>query len=764
MAFPSDYIERVYAGVLGKIIGVYLGRPFEGWTYEKIMQELGEIWYYVHEKRGVPLIVTDDDISGTFTFLRALPDHGNSPDLTPAQIGQTWLNYLIDRKTILWWGGMGNSTEHTAYLRLKRGIPAPKSGSIELNGPIVAQQIGAQIFIDGWAMVAPGDPQRAADLARRAGSVSHDGEALYGAMCLAAMEAQAFVERDINCLLDTGVSVIPQDSIIYRMIADLREWHKLDGDWRKTFRRIEDHYGYKDFIGGCHMVPNHALIILGLLYGEGDYQKSLMICNTCGWDTDCNSGNLGCLLGIRNGLAGFQGADWRGPVADRMYLPTMDGGRCVSDAVTETYHIVNAARGLQGQPPIQPKNGARFHFELPDSVQGWRVDPAENCAGQVELFNAEGHSKPGSRSLGVRYSCSKGDVAARVTTPTFLLPEDLNMPGYSLIASPTLYSGQTIRAGVTASESNPGPVEVGLVLRYYSPSDQPDHTSGPGTRLAPGEYAEITWTAPEMVGMPIFAVGLEVRRIASEEAAAVADLSLQERKVLRLVQEGKSNHEIAQLLFMGEGTLRTILSGIHTKLGFNEKSEAGMIFVDYLTWDGAARTTFAPPQGSKLPNPGPQVWRMGWVNAMDQWEKWGAPFRLIQNEGRGLITTGTREWADYRVTANVRPALLKAGGLAARVQGQQRFYALELVEGGKVRLRKVYEGQETVLAEAECAWQLWQPCELSLEVKGSRLRGWAGGKLALEYEDKDNPLREGAMGLVVEEGHLMTDAVSVEPA
>ncbi len=104
MAIPHDYEQRVYAGVLGKIIGVYLGRPFEGWTYDRIMAELGEITYYVHERRGVPLIVTDDDISGTFTFLRALPDYGNRRDISPAQIGQNWLNYIIEKKTILWWG------------------------------------------------------------------------------------------------------------------------------------------------------------------------------------------------------------------------------------------------------------------------------------------------------------------------------------------------------------------------------------------------------------------------------------------------------------------------------------------------------------------------------------------------------------------------------------------------------------------------------------------------------------------------------------
>ena len=269
MPIPSDYLERVYAGVLGKIIGVYLGRPFEGWTYEKIMAELGEVWYYVNEKRRLPLIVTDDDISGTFTFLRALPDFGNSTDLSAEQIGQTWLNYLIEHRTVLWWGGLGNSTEHTAYLRLKQGIPAPLSGAIATNGKVVAEQIGAQIFIDGWAMVAPGDPALAADLARRAGSVSHDGEAIYGAQVLAAMEAQAFIEQDVDKLIDCGVSFIPKDSIIYRMVADLREWHAEYHDWHDTFRQIQANYGYDKYGGNCHMIPNHALIHLGLLYGEG---------------------------------------------------------------------------------------------------------------------------------------------------------------------------------------------------------------------------------------------------------------------------------------------------------------------------------------------------------------------------------------------------------------------------------------------------------------------------------------------------------------
>src|SRR5258707_13914616 len=243
-SIPHDYAERVYAGVLGKLIGVYLGRPFEGWTYESIMEELGPIDYYVNERRDVKLrshhlVVTDDDISGTFLFPRALADNGYPKNLSAEQIGQAWLNYIVEERSVLWWGGIGNSTEHTAYLRLKSGIPAPQSGSIALNGQSVAEQIGAQIFIDGWAMVSPGNPEQAVYLAQQAGRVSHDGESVYAAKLLAAMEAQAFVERDVQKLIDVVLSFVPKDALIRRGVNDVREWHAgvHRTDWERPPRR-----------------------------------------------------------------------------------------------------------------------------------------------------------------------------------------------------------------------------------------------------------------------------------------------------------------------------------------------------------------------------------------------------------------------------------------------------------------------------------------------------------------------------------------------
>ena len=706
MKIPSDYEERVYAGVLGKIIGVYLGRPFEGWDHRRIERELGEVRYYVNDRRDLPLknhtlVVTDDDISGTFTFVRALPDYGNSLDLSPAQIGQSWLNYIIERRTILWWGGMGNSTEHTAYLRLKNGIPAPKSGSIGLNSKVVAEQIGSQIFIDGWAMVSPGDPELAADLARRAASVSHDGEAIYGAEVVAAMEAQAFVESDIDALIDTAVGFVPKDSVIFGMIDDIRGWHATGKDWRKTRELIEARYGYHKYGGNCHIVPNHALIIHALLHGEDDFQRSLMIVNTSGWDTDCNSGNVGCILGIKNGLAATDsGPDWRGPVADRMYLPTADGGRAITDAVIETYHLVNVGRVLSGMEPVAPKDGARFHFELPGSVQGFQPDEDRDSGGVVTVQNVEGHSEAGSRSLALRYQHLAPGRVARVSTPTFVPPEAMDMPDYRLLASPTLYPGQDVRVRVVADEGNGEGVTCRLFVRVYGPDDALCFHHGPEAVLEPGSAKAFEWRVGDTGGQPIASIGVE------------------------LTAEGAAS---------------------------------GSVYLDYVAWVGAPDVTLTRPAE------GGTMWRRAWVNGVDRFDEyWAEPYRLVQNSGTGLLIQGTREWADYEVSAQVRPHMVASAGIAARVQGMRRYYALLLTRGAKAQLVKALDG-EAVLAETYLAWDFDVTYDLSLKVRGNRLRASIDGREIFDVQDEDRPLMGGAVALLCEEGRAESEVVRVRP-
>ena len=154
-------------------------------------------------------------------------------------------------------------------------------------------------------MVAPGDPELACRMAEQAARVSHDGEAVNGAKIVAGMEALAFVESDTSRILDESVRFIPSDSLIYRLINDIREWHAADPDWHTTLRKIQGLYGYDRYGGNCHMVPNHGLIIHAILHAEDDFSEALKIVNTSGWDTDCNSGNVGCFMGIKLGLKGI---------------------------------------------------------------------------------------------------------------------------------------------------------------------------------------------------------------------------------------------------------------------------------------------------------------------------------------------------------------------------------------------------------------------------------------------------------------------------
>jgi len=690
MKIPHDYVERVYAGILGKIIGVYVGRPIEGLPYERIMERFGEIEYYVNDKLDdqSPIVVTDDDITGTFTFLRALEDYGNCADITARQIGQSWLNYIVENKAILWWGGLGNSTEHTAFIRLKNGIPAPKSGSMDLNGKIIAEQIGAQIFIDGWAMVAPGNPALAAEFAGKAASVSHDGEAIFASQLLAAMEAAAFVEQDMKTILDIGLSFIPQDSVIARMIADIREIHAKEPDWHKGFLEMKKTYNYGNYGGNCHMVPNHGIIILALLYGNWDFSKTMLIVNTAGWDTDCNSGNVGCLVGIRNGIAGFHlDKDWRGPVADRLYLPTADGGRSITDAVIETDFVVNMGCALAGEDSITYKDGARFHFEHEGSVQGFTIDCA---AGSLQ--NVLGHSKLGNRSLEISFTAE-----GMASTPTFILPSELGMEGYALLASPSLYAGQTVRLGIGTENQFYGKI----FIHRYNTNDELDLIEGPEVKLSAGEYQDIEWQIPDTLSQPIVDLGI--------------------------------------------------------------MSKSGTVYLDYLTWDGSPNVTFSRPFGTNEPWDKPLVWRQAWVSSLDKWNDWTPePFRLIQNEGRGMITQGTKAWVDYTVEANIKPWLIDQAGIAARFQGLKRYYGLLISKDQKLTLIKVKDS-ESILAEVGFPWAEYNSYQLKLEMSGQMINCFVDGREFFSVRDDDDPLLSGAVGYIVENGHISSQGMTVKP-
>ena len=496
MKLSETYKNKIYAGVLGKMIGVYLGRPVEGWSYQSIIDRFGEIPYYIHEELGLPLIVADDDLSGTFAFFRAMEDNGFPKNLTAEQIGNTWLNYIIENKSILWWGGLGNSTEHTAYLHLKHGISAPKSGSMELNGPVLSQQIGAQIFMDAYAMMCPGDPENANRLVKACASVSHDGIAVDAAGFLGAIEAAAFDEKNLDKLFDEGLRFVQTDEL-QALIADVRNICAAQKNWRKVREQLDAKYGYHIYPGPCHMVPNHAMVLAALLCAGDDFAESVKIGASAAWDTDCNAGNVGCFNGIRLGLEGINaGQDFRGPVADRLLVITSDGGEGVTDAVKETRRIVRAAEQVGGisEEEILP----RFGFEYPGSVQGFQPCPYTKplkCTPRISNGNEAGLGN----GLMLRFDALGEGANAAVSVATFLdIHEEYR--NYETYVSPTLYAGQTVTIEADCELSQG--VHMRPYAWYANRENELQKVSGEWCCLET-ETKTITWEIPDNEGLPI---------------------------------------------------------------------------------------------------------------------------------------------------------------------------------------------------------------------------------------------------------------------
>lgn len=698
MQLSQAYRNKIYAGVLGKMIGVYLGRPVEGWPYQTIIDRFGEIPYYVNKELDLPLIVADDDLSGTFAFFRAVEDNGFPTEVTAEQIGKTWLNYIIEDRSILWWGGMGNSTEHTAYLNLKRGIPAPESGSIRRNGPVLAQQIGAQIFMDAYAMMCPGDPKKANRLVRACAGVSHDGVALDAAGFLGALEAAAFDERDLNKLFDSCMAYVETDQL-RSLVDDVRNICAAHPDWRKVREVLDSRYGYHLYPGPCHMIPNHAMVLAAILCAGDDFAQSVKIGASAAWDTDCNAGNVGCFNGIRLGLEGMEtGPDFRGPVADRLLVITSDGGEGITDAVKETRRIVRAAertRGLEETP--QPP---RFAFEYPGSVQGFMPCPYESFP-KAEFTLGNGNMEGAGDGLRVRFAALAEGANASVSVATFLdLHEEYR--NYETYVSPTLYGGQTV---VLKADC---PCERGPAMRPYVWYTDRDNNlkkeAGPWEQLGP-VTREIRWTVPDLGGLPVLRFGVEfssVKRYTGDVFLRSADWS---NTPVRLEQKGIMMKDM---------------------------------------WD--LNPFWAKMFVSSAKNFAPNL---------------NCTYCISHNEENGVATVGTRDFTDYTVSSRLKFSLHRQGGLVVRSQGHRRYYAAVLTGGDTLRIIKRMDEREIVLAEAPFAYEQFVPCALSLRAEGSRLTARAGD-VELTAVDEDQPYLCGAAGYLVDSGAMFIDGFLLE--
>ncbi|MDO4940953.1 MAG: ADP-ribosylglycohydrolase family protein [Erysipelotrichaceae bacterium] len=402
----KEYLYKVYSSWYGKIIGIRLGAPVESWDYKKILETY-------HGKHGYlkdyGIFAADDDSNGPLFFVRALLDKN---DITSEDIGNCFLNYIQEYSGFFWWGGIGISSEHTAYENLKNGIKAPKSGSSEQNGLMIAEQIGGQIFSDCWGYVSGYDPLLAKDLAIKASKVTHDLNGNEGAIFVAVAICLAMQYDDIHKVVYDSLDYLDKNLEYYKVMKDICEYYENNSDdYLSCFDYILNNYGYDKYPGTCHIIPNSSLMVMSLMYGNGDFDYTMEMLNNCGWDTDCNCGNVGSILGA---LLGIDNIDkkWIEPINDIVNASSCVGCLNIQTISESSRMFAKLAYKLKNIEIVDDN-----HFDLPYSSEGFFGDLIINNGlhGNGEVY---------------KYSYYLGD--------------DIFDSRYDPEFSPTIYPGYTI--------------------------------------------------------------------------------------------------------------------------------------------------------------------------------------------------------------------------------------------------------------------------------------------------------------------------------
>ena len=296
----KELFDKINACWIGKSIGGTLGTPFEG------RQELLDVTGF-NSPPGKPL--PNDDLDLQLIWLRALENHGPL-GINERILGEYWINYIPPN-----WNEYG-----IGKTNMKAGLLPPLSG--DYNN-VWKHSNGAWIRSEIWACCTPGRPDLAARYAYYDACVDHGtGEGTYAELFTAAVESAAFVEEDREKLINIGLSYIPSECRMAASIRVVLDGYRKKLDWKTVREQV-----LKDSadLGWFQAPGNVAFTVLGWLYGEGDFKKSLLIAVSCGDDTDCTGATLGSILGIIGGRESIP-KDWIAHVGDDIISVAIDRG------------------------------------------------------------------------------------------------------------------------------------------------------------------------------------------------------------------------------------------------------------------------------------------------------------------------------------------------------------------------------------------------------------------------------------------------------
>lgn len=295
-------MDKIRGGWFAQTIGCTYGGPTEFKFKGGLMQDEEPVFW--HENYIADTFIEDpglyDDVYMDLTFLEVMAENGIG---APQSL---YADKFANAPYKLW------HANQAARYNILNGRPAPESGHWMYNPH--ADDIDFQIEADFIGMLTPGMPDEAAKYSDIIGHIMNYGDGWYGGVFVSAMYSLAYICPDIPTIVSEALKIIPQGTKFRNCIEEVISLHaKYPKDWKKCWFEIDKLHSYDI---GCpegvwngfniDAVINSAYVVIGLLYGEGDFTKTMDIATRCGQDSDCNpasaAGILGCFMAMMPSL------------------------------------------------------------------------------------------------------------------------------------------------------------------------------------------------------------------------------------------------------------------------------------------------------------------------------------------------------------------------------------------------------------------------------------------------------------------------------
>lgn len=344
----KDIEKKIKGAWFGRICGCMLGKPIECIRTDELIPFLKETdnypmhryiykselsneilskykfpfasRMYADEIDGMPI---DDDTNYTVLAQVLIEKYGK--DFTPYDVSRLWLDYQPKNAYC--------TAERVAFRNFVKGYVPPESAIYK--NPF-REWIGAQIRADYFGYINPGNPEFAAEMAWRDASISHTKNGIYGEMFVAAMLAVAAETDSFEDIIKGGLAQIPCTSRLYESVVEVLNGFKNGVGQKEAFEKIHKKYDEYTDHGWCHTISNAMIVTAALLYGNGDYGKSICMAVETGFDTDCNGATVGSIIGMAKGIDNIT-EYWTKPINDTLHTSIFGVGTVkISDRVQLT--------------------------------------------------------------------------------------------------------------------------------------------------------------------------------------------------------------------------------------------------------------------------------------------------------------------------------------------------------------------------------------------------------------------------------------------